>query len=304
MSLSHDTQYDGVDPATLRRPHQQLPLQVSPMTAETLQSYLQRITDRNLLRPGWLSHLSRQPHFTTMLSELTGLPERNLASALPELRRPRSFEKWPHLAGQVSASAGTRPACAYCVITRTGGDPPVVTVFAAHEHLVCHTHNRWVGSPELKCPSPEQFSLRACRDISAANVKHQRLVNRWGRSFVYASFAAAVTCLSSWSRWPAVIRTPDIEQRWARLGISEDSAPLAPAEVAAWYPNAVSLCEIILSQRRQLLHAGASTKEVIYESVARLQEVIPGFSPSGASDPFRHAIFADLPEPRAEVEHP
>ncbi|SIN58724.1 Uncharacterised protein [Mycobacteroides abscessus subsp. abscessus] len=74
-------------PEGVRRGRQRLPVPVSPMCSETLNSYLRRVTDQNLLRPGWLSQLSRQPHFVANLVELTGLTERGLVAAAPG--RPR-----------------------------------------------------------------------------------------------------------------------------------------------------------------------------------------------------------------------
>jgi len=281
---------------------QRLPLPSSPITAETLVSYLRRLTEQNLLRPRWLSQLSRQPQFTPSLCELTGLTERSLVSALPELRTWHALERWPHIAGQASVRAGVRAACTHCVAARTNSGPSTVTVFASHEQVLCHIHRRWTGSLDLKCAPHEQFSVRNCPDIAIANLRHQRLIRRWGRDSAFACFAAAVTCFRTWSRWPATTRAPDIRQRLDLLGITEDAIPLSPREVAAWYPNAVALTETVLSLRREIATTRTSTADVIAHGLALLRDVVPGLSPGGASDPFRQAILADLYDPPAEVE--
>lgn len=279
-----------------------LPVQIAPMTDETLASYLQRLTDRNLLQPQWLARLSHLPHFGATLAQLTGLPEKHLASALPELRSTGTVQKWPHLIGQVSACAGRRPACTHCAAACTGDRTLVVTVFACHEQLVCHTHRRWVGSPALKCTPAEQLSLHHCPDVVAANLKHRRLIKKWGRGPVRACFISAVACLSVWARWPVVIRAPDIRTRWARLGVTEQGPPMRPTEIAAWYPNAVSVTEIILSHRRHVITAELTRPRIVASALTQLHEVITGLSPGGAADPFRQAIFAELLEPGCEAE--
>ena len=144
----------------VRRGRQRLPVPVSPMCSETLNSYLRRVTDQNLLRPGWLSQLSRQPHFVADLVELTGLTERGLVAALPELRTPHAVKRWPHLVGHVSKRAGIRSACRHCAAAQTQSRSQAVTVFASHEQVLCTVHQQWTGSSALRCDAQQQFSVR------------------------------------------------------------------------------------------------------------------------------------------------
>ncbi|WP_131812760.1 hypothetical protein, partial [Mycolicibacterium conceptionense] len=274
------------------------------MTAETLHSYLGRVTDQNLLRPGMLRDLSKGRGFATTLSTLTGYSKRHLVFSLPELRTPASLRAYPQLAGEVSSCAGKRPACQQCVAARLGTDD-CVTVFASHEQLICPTHSRWLGNGSLKCPRPHQFSIAACPEIIAANLQHKRIISRWGRGPTHASFLDAVTCLSRWSRWPVVMTASDIRGRWERLDITDESPPLSPAEIAAWYPNAVSLTRVILAQRREIKTARGMTRNIATASVERLRrEVVEGLATSGAFDPYRYAITSDRIEPDSEVEAP
>jgi hypothetical protein len=55
---------------------------------------------------------------------------------------------------------------------------------------------------------------------------------------------------------------------------------VANDKFASWYPNAVSLTEVILTQRQQISTAGALTRDIAADGMARLQEIIPGLSPS------------------------
>lgn len=279
---------------TLRR--RCLPIPLSPIESETLRSYLRRLTDTNLLKPQHLFSLSRQPKFLDTLRDRTGLTERQLVSALPEVRSSATLERWPHLIGRPSAKAGTRPACTHCIVRRLGREGCTITVFASHEQLVCHTHRRWLGSAELKCPAPNQFSVARCPDIAVANRKHRVLIQKWGREFVRASFADAVACMSTWARWSVVTQATDISHRWAQLGVREDLTPLEPPEIAAWYPNAVAITEIILAQNHRYSTAGSMSQDIINDGIARLQGVIAGLLPSGAWDPFRRAIVTDYRE--------
>lgn len=274
------------------------------MTAETLHSYLDRVTDQNFLRPGLLRDLAKGAGFAATLSTLTGYSKRHLVFALPELRTPASMRMYPQLAGEVSSCAGKRPACQQCVAARLGTDERV-TVFASHEQLICPTHRRWLGNGALKCPRPHQFSIEACPEITAANLQHKRMITNWGRGPTHASFLDAVTCLSTWSRWPIVMNAPDIRQRWDSLGITDETPPLSPAEIAAWYPNAVSLTRLILIQRQEIKNARKMNRDIAITSVERLRrEIIEGLATSGAFDPYRYALTSDRIEPDTEVEAP
>lgn len=133
-----------------------LPIIFAPLTGETLTSYLSRLTTANYLQRTWLPKLAKEPGFTRQLSALTGYTEHQLVCALPALRTAATLRTWPHLIGQVSARAPSRPACTDCVVARTGGNANV-NVFASHEQLVCVRHQRWVGTGDLPCPRPHQF---------------------------------------------------------------------------------------------------------------------------------------------------
>jgi hypothetical protein len=284
------------EPVELR----QLSISIRPFTAETISSYLGRISDRNLLRASATARIAKSPQRLQVLAAMTGLGEQHLVSALPELRSLEALQTWPHLLGEVSAAAGARSACTSCVSARSSGEK--VTVFAKHEDLICPTHRRWLGSQELKCGSDEQFLLRDCVEVAAANVRHKLLISRWGRGQVRACFYDAMGCMTRWARWPLLIYSEPIRRRWRALGITEDDRPLLPREVASLYPNAVALTELILQQRKEIAEAGRLTPLITHRGRAVLLRDIVGFSTDGAWDNFHIALLADRPEPDNEVE--
>ena len=135
-------------PVGIRHSQRRLPVPLSPMKSETLKSYLRRLTDQNLLRPGWLPRLARHRHFVADLVELTGFTERGLVAALPELRTPQAVERWPHLVGHVSKRASTRSARTHCAAAKTHGRTEVVTVFATVSTSQTHTANTFNSSDD------------------------------------------------------------------------------------------------------------------------------------------------------------
>lgn len=277
----------------------QLCLPVAPYTAETLSSYLGRLTERNYLNAGMLPAIARRPGRRTVLAQLTGLSERHLASALPELRARSDLSMWPHLTGTVSAVAAIRPACSLCVAARAGTRRKIL-VFATHDQLLCPTHHRWLGGTELGC---KEFTLTGCPDILAANRTHTTLIRRCGRGPARASFTDALLCLSRWAQRRKVRRAPDIRRRRHQLETPDTAIWPHPKVIAAYYPTAVALTKLILSQRKAAAHQGRLTDAIFVEGMAEFhRHVIPDFEPTGAWDPYRRAILEQRPEPDTEVE--
>ena len=298
--MDHEAEPIHVLPEYQPTERRQLSISVRPFTGETVSSYLSRISERNLLRASATARIAKSPQLLQILAAMTGLAEQNLVSALPELRPSDAVHVWPHLLGEVSAAAGTRPACTPCVSARSSGEK--VTVFARHEDLICPTHRRWLGSHELKCGCEEQFLLLDCVEVAAANVRHKLLISRWGRGPARACFYDAMNCMTRWARWPLLIYSEPIRRRWHALGVSEDDRPLLPKEVASLYPNAIALTELILQQRKEIAEAGRLTPLITHRGRTILRRDIVGFSTDGAWDNFHQAILADRPEPDNEVE--
>ena len=292
-----------VDPDTYQGRIRRLLVPVKLMPAETLHSYLYRLTEDNHLFPGWLPGLARRPGFSSKLAVLTGYSDHQLVAMLPELRTSFDIRCWPHLIGEPSAHAGTRAPCSHCVAARIGTTDASVTVFAKHEQLVCHRHQRWIGNYQVKCALHEQFSVASCPEIAIANRRHQRLIATWGRGPTRACFEDAVECMKTWARWLPVVADPDVRRRWGLLGVTEATPPHQPREIAALYPNVVVLTELILTLRRRIAEAHRITAQIGADSLELLSTtVIVGLTPNGAGDPFRRALMVIHSESATEAE--
>lgn len=293
----------AVDPDTFQGRIRRLLVPVKPMPAETLHSYLYRVTEENHLFPGWLPRLAKKPGLLLKLAVLTGYSDHQLVAMLPELRSPFHLRYWPHLIDTPSARASSRAPCGHCQAVRLGGIDAAVSVYATHEQVICHRHHRWIGTHRIKCAVHEQFSIASCPEIITANRHHTRLITQWGRGPTRACFDDAMQCMMAWSRWTTVVADPDIQRRWKLLGVTEETPPLRPPEIAAFYPNAVALTELILKLRHRIAGAGRMTTEIAAYSVEMLSTmVIAGLTPSGAGDPFRQALTDERPEPATEAE--
>lgn len=293
----------SVDPDIYQGRIRRLLVPVKPMPSETLHSYLYRLTEGNHLFPAWLPSLARNPGFLAKLAVLTDYSHHQLVAMLPELRSPFHMRCWPHLIGEPSAHASTRAPCSHCAAARIGTTDTAVTVFAKHEQLICHRHQRWLGNYQVKCAFQEQFSVASCPEVAIANRRHERLIARWGRGPTRASFEDAIECMKTWARWIPVVADPEVKRRWTLLGITEATPPHQPREIAALYPDTVALTELILTLRRRISHAHRITAEIGADSIRLLSATVTaGLTPRGAGDPFRRALMAVRSESTSEAE--
>lgn len=288
-----------------RRPLARLPIVTKPITAETLASFLSRLANCNALRTStWPLNQRKNPEFVGMLERLTGRDRRHLACALPELRTATTLAELPYLHQAVSSRAGTRPACGYCVAAIAGCDVGA-TVFATHDQLVCHRHQRWLGNGVLACTSAQQFSLRSCPTIAHASVRHRRLIRRWGRTAVHWRFDDALNAFHSWGRWSFIYDDPGIARRRKALNINTEQPRMSPRNVAAWYPNAVELTSILLSQTEAIKQAGRVTLDIVERGSDHIaRHVVRDLRPEGAHDPYLRALGTTPVGPTREVGLP
>lgn len=299
------------DPAVIRLDAQRnrmlarLPIITRPITAETLQSYLSRLAGCNALPiSAWPLNQRKNPEFTAILEQLTGRTRRHLVSALPELRTPPALAEFPHLHDTVSPSATTRPACTYCVAAIAGRGRRA-TVFATHDQLICHRHQRWLGSQTLACLAAQQFSLHRCPAVMHANVRHRRLIRRWGRIAVHWRFDDALNAFHSWGRWLIVDNDPDIAQRRKALNINDAPPPMSPRNVASWYPNAVELTALLLSQTEDIKRTGRVTLDIVKRGSDHIAgHVVHNHRPAGSFDPYLRALHTTPLGPTREVGLP
>jgi hypothetical protein len=279
-----------------------LPIVAKPLKAETLSSYLSRLAQRNRLSPtGWPQNAAKDPAFTTVLMSLTGFSERQLVSALPQMRTPKTLANYRYLIGTVSASASIRPACQFCVAA-AGGRGEHAEVFRTHDQLICRRHRRWLGRPGLST-TDEQFSLDRCTGILDANTRHRRLIRNWGRQAARVRFEDSICAFQVWRRWSRVTSDPGIEARHQALGINADEWPMTPRDVASWYPNTVELTALLLQQTHAIAREGRITLDIVEAGIDYVATyVVRGLRPAGAWDPYLRALRRAWPGPAAEVE--
>lgn len=272
-------------------PLARLPIITRPITAETLESFLSRLANGNALSTTtWPLNQRKNPEFIAMLEQLTGHDRRRLVCALPELRTPTTLSEFPHLHQAASHRAGRRPACTYCAAA-VARRRETATIFATHDQLICHRHQRWLGTSMLACTAAQQFSVRECPAIAQANKRHRRLIRQWGRTAVHWRFDDAVRAFHYWQGWPIVDNDPNIAHRRQALGINVKQPPISPHNVASWYPSAVELTSLMLSQDVAIKQTGKVTIEIIErgrDHIAR--HVVLDHRPEGAWDPYLRAL--------------
>lgn len=224
-----------------------LPFRVRPLQCETTKSFRERIATRNHISASAWPLNSRGSELKFVLARLALISPVALVTALPELRSASDIAEYPHLAGMVAASAPIRPACQLCVAARDG-QAAGATVFASHEQVICYRHNRWTGGGTLRCSANEQFSVSSVPEVPSANVRHRRLIVRFGRGAVHTTFHDAVSAMLYWHDWSAFARDPGISHRRQALGLPPDIHGHNPRDIATWYPNTVAMTELVLPQ--------------------------------------------------------
>jgi hypothetical protein len=235
-------------PADTCQPTPVLPRSVTPLTGETLISYLNRLacanhltlTDVLTVLPSWFSTKisnrdDRARHHMLIpatadalraLAHLTGTPATSLARALPAFGTagPRS---------PVRATTACRRCAARCGIHQ-----PVPVHLPAH-HKVCTRHGIWLSDADQP-----QLDLAACPEIIAAQHRANRLLRRCTPQQLMLACQAAAKAVPPWPASPAVIalhwrhRLLTLQTANHRYGTP---AGLDAYTHAAIYPDAIAL---------------------------------------------------------------
>ncbi len=276
-----------------------LPIPVPPYPDETLWSFTSRLRHANHLTVGTIDDLRKETGYdlATVLEQLTGYGHRDLLCALPELRSQSDVDRYPELAGRVIAGSGRgRPACEHCARARTARHSTGIGtafVWATHEQLVCHRHQRWLG--DGTADPGTQLSIRHCSDITRANRRHRNLIVRLGREHVRGIYAAATTIVRKWfrrgDRYTSTSRRLD-----TLLGDRDSCSFLEPHPHAALYPNAVALTAILASPYWRTLGRSHNPddRQLLADRVAA--EVTNGYRPSVPSDPLMRWLRSPKPD--------
>jgi hypothetical protein len=264
-----------------------LPRPLPPYPNEMVKSFIARLEIGNGLGLGdlGLDKKASSAELPVMLSELTGRPIKQLLLALPDLHR-RSYPRQTIVkVPRRDEIAGTRLACQRCTLARGAGDQ--VIVWATHEDVVCHRHQRWLGPT---WDTSGQFDVRGCLEILQAQRRHRNLISRHGRHRVAASYEFA---LSRCHRWfasgyhytTALNRLNELQ----RPG-NHRSAEVGPQLWAGLYPNVVALTAILASPRWRALSRSADSAERFRFYQRIITEVTEGQDPSLTRDRLRNWI--------------
>jgi hypothetical protein len=233
-----------------------LPRQVTPVTGETLISYLTRLATANHLTtsevlavlPTWLTtkinnpderaqHHMLAPATTDALhalARLTGTSPAGLARALPAFGTTDTH-------GPVRATT----ACHRCT-ARRGIFQPVPVHLPAH-HKICTRHGIWLsdaGQPHL--------DLAACPEIITAQHRANRLLRRHTPQQLLLTYQAAAKSIPPWPTSPAAIplhwrhRLLTLQTTNHRYGTPTDHDAYIHAAI---YPDAITLAAAELNPR-------------------------------------------------------
>lgn len=208
------------------------PRRVAPFPNEYLSCYLRRLGEANGLPNNEFGIRVTKAAIPAReaVEALTGLPERTLVFALPELRTPDDVTTYPALRGS-PAAVGASTCCPFCAGRRGLARP--VQVWATHEQVLCRRHRVWTGGPVLTSSDRwPRIDISALPDVLRAHRRHQRLIPRFGREPVRHAFEDASYLVHEWDiRLPRPL--PTVRARLAAL----------EPDPGRWYRSA-AICRI------------------------------------------------------------
>lgn len=179
------------------------------------------------------------------------------------------------------------PACHHCTLARGAG--PVVEIYTTHERVICPDHGLWIGDGTAG-PS-DQFSIRACPQISAAWHHHRNLITRHGHSRVRKAYHVANAI--NWGWYHQFQHFGPAMDTYDKLAAGKPLQASKPGLVAvALYPSAVALTAAIASP----YWTGIALSPRPAAFLDRISvEVTEGWVPRGACDPLRHWMETNWP---------
>jgi hypothetical protein len=288
----------------------QLPGLTKPVQDETVKSYLERLARANCcaiedlasyLAPHTWPHddakasdflIASLHHWTSdiftgielsALAKATGLPEANLAYALPELR-----DQYPDARSMVlrERNIAGRPnyvglACQRCVAAK--GITTHVYVWMRHDQNVCLRHKLWIGPGAYG--AEDQLNLAKLPEVVAAQRKHRVLIRRLRRRWVFPVFPLAFGFADSWV--PMKTRRQRFAQLRAPRGYPPGKFPFRGAHWnAVIYPEAVALTGVLASPRWRSSGLAADDDESLQLIVQQIRiRVLPEYDPGRESEP-------------------
>jgi hypothetical protein len=161
-----------------------------------------------------------------------------------------------------------------------------VEIYTTHERVICPRHKLWIGDGTHGIM--DQFSVRACPDITAAWHHHKNLISQHGRSRVRTAFHTS--SIINW-RWYSQLHhfTHTTEICDALMADQPRHGHSQAIIAASLYPSIVSLTAAIASPYWAKI-AHLRQPDLFLAQICN--SVTDGWSPTGAHDPLRRWMDA------------
>ena len=227
-----------------------LPRRVKPVPNEMLDDYLNRLAKANGINQTRLRSLleRRGKSIREGLSVATGMSDRAIAFALPELRVAADVTNYPELHGRTRAYT-TGPACPQCA-SRHGIRIPYPHIWSTHDNVICQLHDMWINCTLFRA-DPVRPAIRisgaAKADILLAHRRHKQLIVERGRGPVRQAVAEAYDVVQHWNYWKPLdaveYRLNELEPDPTRHGDG------TTCRNAAMYPELIKVAHVLANPR-------------------------------------------------------
>lgn len=161
-------------------------------------------------------------------------------------------------------------------------------VWATHDDLVCHRHQRWLNPAGL---AVGQISVASCPEVLQAQRWHRNLICRSGRQRVLAAYEFSFNRCQQW--FSAGYRFPTTLTRLERLdrAAGRPSSMADPQLLAALYPNVIALTAILASPHWRGVGRSTDADDRWKFHQRIIIEVTDGQTPIGPRDNLRNWIY-------------
>jgi hypothetical protein len=256
-----------------------LPRRVAPLQDETTESYVGRLAVANHLAPHDLAkYLKSEPAGSarrrsgislSALAIMSGIPSFHLAQALPEIRSQFSGRDSLHIQGRpvTGEPSRRRSPCRHCMMAKNISGASLVTVWARQDQNVCLRHRLWIGQGVRILA--EQLDVSDLPEITHAQIRHQKLIRRYGH-LPAARFYTDAQEIIDWSSGNPNYSTA----RWKRLNYLFDREHIQQLphsyDYAAYYPEVVGVLRVLVSRywQQMAISGNPAEQERFYRQVA------------------------------------
>lgn len=267
------------DNKRLEPPPRVLPRTVRPFPNETIQSYVERLSRANRIRPALIHALVRARGRDQLanLAALSGVAAHVLALAIPDL-----VDDQP-ATGSLRGLPRTpsRAACRRCAV-RHSPDHVYPLVSYQHDDVLCAKHRMWIGSAAT--PYQQLLLGGLYPELSRAARQHRRLIRDLGRPVVLRAYEDAREVALAYA--DRGLLPERVRERGRILRDQVDCLSHGTVLEASSYPSTVALTTIFINLPRGKDWQSLSPQQVdSYRNRIR-REITGHYTPTGAYDAF------------------